>query len=279
MKSIRSNLFIQTSYVQKLQSVIIVTQASITVIDPGFFPDEISEIQKYAAQFDGSGRKKYLILTHSDVDHIAGVHAFPDYSVLVASTWNKENERRSIETLEFIDTSNYLDRPWSGPMPPIVADRLLEDGEQFAEFTFYHTKGHTSDGLILLHDGVAIVGDYLSAVEFPFIFTSYRDYLGTLKKLRTVFAEHDIQLVIAQHGPAATTKEEIQRRIHMSEDYIHRLEDLVQGAISVGLEMEATVQKSRGFLYEDRSIPVGVQNLHDNNVQKMYKELQTVQPS
>lgn len=277
MESIRSNVFIRTSHVQKLQSVVLVTEESVVVVDPGFFPDEIDEIQKHAAQFDG--QTKYLILTHSDFDHIAGVHTFSGYKVLAASTWDKNNERRSIQTLEFADTSNYVNRVWSGPMPPITFDRLLDDGEQFAKFTFYHAKGHTSDGLVLVHDRVAIVGDYLSAVEFPFIFTSYIDYLRTLAKLRSVFAAHEIELVIAQHGPAATTTQEIQRRIDLSEDYIRRLENLVRRAISADLDVEATVQQARDFLYDDMPISVGIQSLHVNNVKKIYKELQSKQPS
>ena len=73
MKSIRSNVFVRSSHVQKLQSVVKVTEESIVVVDPAWFPDEIDEVQNFAAQFEESGRAKYLFLTHSDFDHIAGV--------------------------------------------------------------------------------------------------------------------------------------------------------------------------------------------------------------
>jgi ribonuclease BN (tRNA processing enzyme) len=194
MIPIHPNVFIRSSHVQKLQSVVLVTDAAIVVVDPGFFPDEVAEIRNFASQFEESRRAKYLVLTHSDFDHIAGVRAFSGYNIL-------------------------------------------------------------------------------AALEFPFIFTSYVDYLLTLGKLRRVFAEHEIELVISQHGPAAATAEEIQHRIDLSEDYIRRLEYLVQETVAAGLNSEAAVLRSQDFLYDNKPIPIGIQSLHDNNVQKVYKEI------
>lgn len=264
--------YVRTSHIQKLQSVVVVDQGAIYVVDPCYFPDEIDEIRHYARQFESANREKYLILTHSDFDHIAGVHEFPDYTVIASSAWDEANELRSIDTIESFDSEFYVDRAWSGKMPRVRIHHKFKHGETFGKFTFYHAQGHTWDGLVSIYDSTAIVGDYLSAVEFPFVYTSYQSYLNTLSMFQEVFERHSVDTVITQHGPAALDKAEIQRRIHLSEDYLNRAVELVNQGIERGFSIDEIIQSASDFKYEGQPIAIGIRNFHTRNLKLIHQE-------
>lgn len=273
MKQLLPGIYVTSSHVQKLQSVVVVTNDALLVVDPGYFTDEVSHIRQFAQPFENSSRNRYVILTHSDFDHILGVPSFPGYRVLTANTWDEANEIRAIERAWRFDSEFYVDRDWEGPMPRISIDQRLADSESLDGVTFYHASGHTADGLVAVSGQVAIVGDYLSAVEFPFVYTSYRMYLNTLEHFRSIFERHAVQCVISQHGPAATDVTEIKRRIDLSEDYILRVERLVIEGIRNHLSEDAILSEGRVFQYDGASIPVGIQRFHENNIRLVWQEL------
>lgn len=266
-------VFVHTSNVQKLQSVVLVDEQTLCVFDPGYFPNEIEAVQDLCKRFNTPKRDKYLILTHSDFDHIAGSHQFPEYQVLVTSTWDEVNEALSIVRIEEFDSEFYLDRPWIGKMPRVPISIKVDHGQQLANMTFYHAKGHTRDGLVCIYGKTAIVGDYLSAVEFPFIYTSYIAYRETLSELSAIFERHAVDTVITQHGPGAMNCGEIRRRMELAEDYLARAEALVKSGIERGLSERSIVQSGADFLYEGNAIPIGIRSFHANNLSLIYREV------
>lgn len=276
MREIVPNLYVRTSHIQKLQSVVFRAGDALYVVDPCYFPDEIAEIRELARNFEGDVAEKFVILTHSDFDHIAGVPDFSDYPVLAASTWDPMNEQGAIDQIERFDSEMYVDRGWLGKMPRVPIAHACQHGEQRGALTFYHAKGHTADGLVTIFEHTAIVGDYLSGVEFPFVYTSYRDYLQTLSMFRDVFLAHGIEHVISQHGPAALTASEIRHRLDTSEDYLHRAVSLVERGITRGLSLDeilAEILDDAGdFSYETKPIPLGIRRFHTNNVRRIYEE-------
>jgi glyoxylase-like metal-dependent hydrolase (beta-lactamase superfamily II) len=266
-------VYVHTSHIQKLQSVVLVDEKAVYVFDPCYFPDEINEIRELARGFETPNREKYLVLTHSDFDHIAGVHQFTDYKVIASSAWDESNEVNSIEKIEQFDSEFYVDREWTGKMPRVPMGDKVNHGQQMGEMTFYHAKGHTWDGLVSIYGQTAIVGDYLSAVEFPFVYTSFRAYMDTLTMFSQIFETHSINTVITQHGPAALHKTEIQRRIEQSRDYLKRAVELVGEGMERELSAEEIVELGTDFLYDGQPIAIGIQSFHNKNIKLIQQEL------
>lgn len=276
IKELRQGVYVHSSHVQKMQSVIVADDQALYVFDPCYFSSEIEELREFAKGLETPERSRWLILTHSDFDHIAGAHYFPDYKVVVSNRWDESNEVSSIEKIEMFDSEFYVDRPWSGKMARVPIHRKVTDGDRIENIAFYEAKGHTWDGLISVIGDVAIVGDYLSAVEFPFVYTSYKAYQQTLAVFRRLLQSHDIRCVITQHGPAAEDPGEIMRRIELSEDYLHRAELLVQEGIGRGWSAERIVESGSDFQYDGQPIPIGIRSFHEKNLKLIWQEKNNV---
>lgn len=259
---------------QQLQSVVMIDDIGVYLFDPCYFDDEIREIRSFVTPYE-HGRELNLILTHSDFDHIAGVPYFaPEYRVWGASTWDTDNEQRAIGKIELFDSQYYVNRPWQGTMNRIDFARHFENGESYQDAHFVHAKGHTNDGLVTIKNGIAVVGDYLSALEFPFIYTSYYDYCETLRNLRNVFAEHQVDLVIPQHGPYAEGAEEIERRFVVAEDYLAALEIAVHEGLQGGREVDDVANVSaQALTFDGHPLPKGITSFHKNNVRILWQEV------
>lgn len=265
-------LFIRTSHIQQMQSVILIQEDALHVFDPAYFVDEIAEIRLFVSEHE-KGRKKRVLLTHSDFDHIAGVHYFNGYRVFTASTWDEGNEVRAIDQIELFDSQFYVNRPWPRKMPRVPVDRRLNEGDHVDNLYFYHAKGHTNDGMMTLWDATAIIGDYLSALEFPFIYTSYQDYLATMRQMRRVFDDHAVELVITQHGPYAVGGDEISRRFSIAEDYLSQLEEVIREGLQTGRGADEVVKiAGERMAFDGKPIALGLSSAHTNNVKLTFAE-------
>ena len=77
--------------------------------------------------------------------------------------------------------------------------------------------------------GLLIVGDYLSNVEFPFVYHSVSDYRRTLTTLEEILTQGGVRLLISGHGDPTDDRREMQRRIDDSRRYLDDLEHSVRG--------------------------------------------------
>lgn len=272
IKELYPGVYVRSSHIQKMMSVIIADEKALYVFDPCYFDSEVAEIREFARRLESPGQERYLILTHSDWDHIAGVHDFEGYKIIAANSWDEENELRMIDKVYVFDSEFYVDRPWTGTMPRVPIDEKATDGDTIAGLTFFEAKGHTDDGLVSVYGELAIVGDYLSDVEFPFIFTSSRAYERTLAKFEDMIGRYGVTKVITQHGPAADGPDEIRRRIAVSYDYIRRIRALVEDGIRQGLSVERIVEAGHDFVYEGKPVEIGIRNFHDDNISLIYRE-------
>lgn len=93
--------------------------------------------------------------------------------------------------------------------------------------TFYLAPGHTADSMFTIIEpyGVFLSGDYLSDVEFPFINSSYEDYVQTMQLATNILNEHSIKLQIPGHGHATMNLREINDRIDFSQWYLQQLKE------------------------------------------------------
>src|SRR5699024_5323086 len=150
-----------------------------------WLPEEVERIRRYVDSIKNNRKQLYLILTHSDFDHIIGSGAFPEAKV-IASRELRENQHKEdvIEEIRQFDQDYYLQRNYTPTYPEV--DYVIEEDGQTLDLdtcilTFYQAPGHTSDGIFTVIEpfGIFLAGDYLSDVEFPFITSNYTDYVQT----------------------------------------------------------------------------------------------------
>src|SRR5690606_5077923 len=185
------------SQLYKTTSTVIQTEDCVIVVDPCILPSEVEEIRDYVTGIRGS-RPVCLILTHSDWDHVVGAGAFPEATVVAGAAFQSKNPEEILEQVRAFDDEYYIDR--KTPLIYPKADVAVEkDGQRLeighTALTFYLAKGHTDDGIFAVVEplGVWIAGDYLSDVEFPFIYYSAKDYIETLEVTDAKLASHRIR--------------------------------------------------------------------------------------
>ncbi|WP_313894627.1 MBL fold metallo-hydrolase [Psychrobacillus sp.] len=252
----QSSLYLTTSAVIELDEAIILT-------DPNWLPHEVEEIKGYVNQIR-KDKQLYIIYTHSDFDHVIGSGAFPDARV-VASRKLSENVHKEdiMKKVKLFDQKYYLERNYE-PKYPTVDYIVSEDGQQLligsSTITFYLAPGHTDDGLFTVIEplGVFLTGDYLSDVEFPFIYSGYFDYVQTMEKAKNIFSKHAISVHVPGHGHTTESVVEMQNRLTFSREYLDQLLDE-----QANLE-EILTEKYRFF--------EGMKDIHQNNKELARKE-------
>src|SRR5919204_5989831 len=181
-------------------SLLVLAEDESLVVDPAISESEVAGISRRALELGAPVR--HVLITHGDWDHVCGIGAFPDAIVAmgeetaekVASGAADQSVRRAAEHYGFVLSGS-----------PRV-DRTFRRGSALALGSFvvetFPLSGHTADGsgFRLRELGLVIVGDYLSAVEFPFA-TSPAAYRMTLAGLIEMLREDPPDAVIPGHGP------------------------------------------------------------------------------
>ncbi|WP_155593134.1 MBL fold metallo-hydrolase [Lysinibacillus cavernae] len=224
----KNNIIVFQSALYMTTTAIIQTNEAIIMTDPNWLPAEIEEIKGYINNIKGD-KQLYIIYTHSDFDHIIGSGAFPEAKVIASKQFDENpNKEKCIQKIKQFDQGYYLHRGYS-PVYPTVDIVVSEDGHTVEldsiTMTFYQAPGHTNDGLFTVIEpyGLFLSGDYLSDVEFPFIFSSYQDYVNTINKAENIMLKHQITTHIPGHGSTTQNQQEIQRRINCSKYYLTQL--------------------------------------------------------
>ena len=167
------------------------------VIDSNLEPDLIVELAR------GRGANvRAILLTHTDLDHIAGLHelreAFGDVPVAV-----HEAER------EVVAEGKALRREF-GPIATQVDNvARLAEGEPFRagslEFEVLHTPGHSPGGVTLKIDGYLFTGDALFAGSIGRSDFANSDGQTLIDGIKSrLLSEPDDMIVYSGHGPATT---------------------------------------------------------------------------
>lgn len=218
------------SSLYKTTSAIVETKEAIILTDPTWLPSEIKEIKQFIEERMGE-KQLFIIYTHSDFDHIIGSGAFPQATVIASEAFrNNPLKEKIIKEIHAFDQAYYIDRPYALEYPT-VNKVIKKDGEKLVlgdmMLTFYIAPGHTEDGLftVIEPDGIFLSGDYLSDVEFPFITSSYNDYINTVDKASVILQHHNVHIHVPGHGTVTKQKQDIIDRINDSKDYLRRLKE------------------------------------------------------
>lgn len=242
----------------------------ILLVDPNWLPIELDVIEK-TIQAVGAGKAKYLLFTHSDYDHIIGYGRFKEYTTIASENFVKnEAKDKVLSQIATFDDEYYVKRKYPMAYPHID---LVISGEKEKitigsdDYTFFQARGHNADGLLTYNNTkrLLIVGDYLSNIEFPYIYDSIKRYLKTLSKCEKIIKENDIALLISGHGDATADRAEMRIRLQASRQYIHQLIE------SVTLNKTFNEQE----LLEKYDFPIVMKQFHLKNIELAETEFTT----
>lgn len=262
-----SSTTVFVSQLFKTTSTIIQTDDLVLVVDPNWLPLEVAKIRDYVDSIKGN-RPIYLLFTHSDYDHIIGYEAFLDATVIASEAFANNPKKEEIlqQILQF-DHDYYIEREYQISYPAvdiiIKADRqILQIGRTTMQF--YLAPGHNRDGIITIVKELqtAIVGDYLCAVEFPFIYHSSQDYLETLEKLKHLILNNELALLVAGHGPVFTDPKMMLKELKKDEHYIYTIRDAT--------DKEALFDED--WLWKQYKFPLLQKQFHLDNIKLIKKE-------
>ena len=231
-----SHIRVYESALFRTTSTVVQTPDLVLVADPTWLPDEI-EIIRSAVAKEAKGRPVYQLFTHSDYDHLMGYGAFPEATIIASRALEEETDKeQALEKILEWDESYYIHRPYTMRYPEVdiaaAAGDTIKVGE--TRLSFEEAPGHNSDGLITvvesppIPEGPAIIaGDYLSNVEFPFIYHSFSKYLDTLDTFERLISETKPYILIPGHGDITKSSEEMLKRLEESRSYLNQLRDSV----------------------------------------------------
>jgi hydroxyacylglutathione hydrolase len=187
-------------FLWKTTSLLIFAQGESLAVDPAISADEVAGIARRGLELGAPVR--HLLITHGDWDHVCGIGGFPDAEVAmgeetaekVANGRADQSVGRAAEHYGFVPAgSPRVDRTFTRGLAVAFGPFVIET---------FPLMGHTADGsgFRLRDRGLLIVGDYLSAEEFPFA-TSPSAYRTTLAGLIEMLREDPPETVIPGHGP------------------------------------------------------------------------------
>jgi len=223
-------LVVYQSRLWATNSVVLLTGRARLVCDPSIFPDEIAAIRDRAR---GAGLV-YVLVTHSDFDHVCGLPAFDGATVVAGA-----GTARAIESGEARHKLDESGREWGTEWEGQLRVDVVASAEPTrlgdAEVVAIDCPGHSTDGsaFVVADRGLLLPGDYLSAVCHPIVLGSIGDAVAAVGRLLRVLDERQIETVVPGHGPVLDRRR--ARRIGEEDTaYLHAIQTAAADAVRRG---------------------------------------------
>jgi hydroxyacylglutathione hydrolase len=167
------------------------------IIDSNLEPDLVID----AARRSGANVRA-ILLTHTDLDHIAGLHelrqAFGDVPIAVHAKERDVIEKGEPLRHEFGPLATRLDH-----VVDLVEDEPYRAGS--LEFEVLHTPGHSPGGVTFKIDGFLFTGDALFASSVGRSDFANSDGAALIEAITArLLTQPDDTIVYSGHGPATT---------------------------------------------------------------------------
>jgi hydroxyacylglutathione hydrolase len=188
-----------TSDLWATNSAVVTGGGACLVCDPSIFPDEIAEVRAAARGRD----PVHVLVTHSDFDHVCGLPAFADATVVAgASTAAAIADGTARRKLD--ESGPEWGTAWEGELrvDVVVSDEPVRCGD--LRVTAIDTRGHIGDGsaFVVLERGLLLPGDYLSAVCPPIVLGSLDGAVAAIERLLAAIDEYAVTTIVPGHGAA-----------------------------------------------------------------------------
>jgi glyoxylase-like metal-dependent hydrolase (beta-lactamase superfamily II) len=229
--SVSPDALVVTSAFWQVNAVALRAGGEAVLIDSPYLPDELDALPGLlaGAGFEPDG----LLATHADFDHLLGRLSYPGLTLGMAELSVERLQREpgaAQRELRDYDDEYYVER--SSPLAlgavqglPVPGRLDLGSGDGAIELELHPAEGHTADGMALLAQpmGVLVIGDYVSAVEIPWISEggSLDDYRATLARLGALVERAEV--VVPGHGPYHA-RDEALRLLDEDVEYLDALE-------------------------------------------------------
>lgn len=187
-------------------SLLLVAGREAVLVDPGISTDEVERLATRAAEL--GSRVTHVLATHADWDHVCGIAAFPEAEATMS--------QRTAELVASGEPAALIEQRAQQHGLRIKGqprvDRVVAPGNarQVGPFLVetIALPGHTTDGVgYRIRDlDLLAIGDYLSAIEFPFA-SSTAAYRATLAWLIDLLHRDPPGRVVPGHGPELSTQE------------------------------------------------------------------------
>lgn len=249
-------------------SSVIQTEDCVLVVDPTWLPHEVEEIKRFVEEVR-NGRELYIIFTHSDFDHILGYRAFKNATIIASEEFvNHSHKEEVVEQIKSFDDRYYLKRDYEIEYPDV--DHVIKENGQMitigeTKITCFKAPGHTMDGIFTIVEplGIFIAGDYLSDIEFPYIYFNSKVYEQTIQTAQKILQDKEIRMLIPGHGNVTEVKEEMLYRCEQSLNYISTIRESIKD----------NDPNKMNELIEKFPFPRNMKNYHDSNCELVKKEL------
>ena len=214
-------------------TLLLVDGGESVAIDPGVTPEEIEGVRRRADELDAPVRT--VLVTHSHFDHVCGIGYFPDAEAVMGEP-TAALVRDGSAAAGLAEAGAELDLHHTGELR---CDRALEVGRAHRVGPFeaetFALAGHSPCGVGFRFRslGLLVLGDHVSAAEFPFVYQSTAAYRSTLAGLIDLLRRDPPEVVASGHGPLLDAAEALAIA-EADLDYLHRLHDAVATALPDG---------------------------------------------
>ncbi len=270
------NIYIFQSSMWQTNTAVILNEAADVIIDPCYFPVEIKVIADFVNRHRSFN--KYIIFTHSDFDHIVGYQHFKGARLISQEELCLCDEEDQLIQLREIDQTYYINRkiPFEFPKPDVTFGHDYRISLKEDELMLGHAPGHTGDSSFIISrtNRVMFAGDYLSDLEFPFVYFNAGAYLKTLELAAKLVKEYDIEYVVPGHGDIAKGKKEINDRINWDKEYLKNLTETAQDLLFHGLPEWEVTEVLKEIKYRNEPIENAMAKMHLENIRLVIRELQ-----
>ncbi len=268
-RELAPGLHLFTSSAWQMASLVAFLGEEALVVDPGYFPEEVARQAELLAAQPVSGFR--LLITHGDFDHVAGAAQLPrPRTILGHARLLRRRPDKVKEQLAAFDRRLYVERPgpFAFPYPTVPIERpaVLEAGDE--RLHLFPAPGHTPDSLFTLLErrGIFLAGDYLSNLEFPFVYDSADRYLATLNLAAELLDAFRPRVLVPGHGPVALSLTDMRDRLARDRRYLEDLSAGVGAAVAEGCSLRETRRRLASLTYRGQPIAPHLAGEHQSNV-------------